>query len=232
MHLVPETSIAHHEGKEQLMVLEQTHADLRVDKLCEVLDDDLNALLGIITAGTRSQALFKKAGEELQAVLIHGIDVGQIGHHEINDGSPGGTGPQDFRHLINLFHTLLRRSHAFLTTVARFLGLVQGYNQGVIGQQIISRLAEQFQDQLLQSIHLCLVGRNLHHQIGPELRQVRPFVLDHVRNQLVLKAEQGDGEVDYSHLDANLWQVVWIRHLRGHKEAEVFVVRHIFTPKS
>ena len=32
-----------------------------------------------------------------------------------------------------------------------------------------------------------LVGRNLHHQIGPQLGQVRPFVLDHVRNQLVLQ---------------------------------------------
>ena len=31
------------------------------------------ALLGIITAGTGRQALFKKAGEELQAVLVPGI---------------------------------------------------------------------------------------------------------------------------------------------------------------
>mmetsp|Transcript_62957 Transcript_62957/g.150430 ORF Transcript_62957/g.150430 Transcript_62957/m.150430 type:complete len:322 (+) Transcript_62957:154-1119(+) len=107
MDLVAQASVADHEGIQQLVVLEQAHANLCVDELSEVLDDDVDALVDVFCRGAGSQSLLKEAGEELQAVLIHGVDVGEVGHDEVNDRSPRCTGSQDFRHLIDLLHTQL-----------------------------------------------------------------------------------------------------------------------------
>mmetsp|Transcript_85225 Transcript_85225/g.241485 ORF Transcript_85225/g.241485 Transcript_85225/m.241485 type:complete len:399 (+) Transcript_85225:2009-3205(+) len=215
------------EGEEHLVVLEEAAADVHVHVLGEVLDQDADPAVDHVALLRVAQPALEEEHEELEAVLVHGVDVCEVGHDKVEDGRAEGDGPQLLPHAVNLGHGLVRDEHPLLALRARGLGLVERRDERVVLEDVAARLGEELEDQLLEVVLRLLVARDLDHELLALLRQVRPLIRDDLGHELVLEAEQRHREVDDRDLDADLRQVVRVGHLRGHVEGKVLGVGHV-----
>mmetsp|Transcript_175347 Transcript_175347/g.562465 ORF Transcript_175347/g.562465 Transcript_175347/m.562465 type:complete len:721 (+) Transcript_175347:2410-4572(+) len=224
MHLIPEDLASDQEGEQHLVVFKETSTDVQEHEPRDVVDQDGNPCVHVFTGLGLPQALLEERDEELETVLVHRVDLRQVGHDEVQDRGPGGDGPQFFADGVDLCHGLVGDDHPLLALASCLLGLIQGLVQAVVLQNVALRVCQQPQDELLKIVLCLLVGSDLHDQLLALLREIGPLAGDDLGDELVVQAQERYREVDDRHFDADLGQVVRVRHLRGDKEAEVVVV--------
>mmetsp|Transcript_37394 Transcript_37394/g.96676 ORF Transcript_37394/g.96676 Transcript_37394/m.96676 type:complete len:530 (+) Transcript_37394:823-2412(+) len=215
---------AEQEGEERLVLLEQTAADVAVQRVLEGVVQRDDALLQVGVLLRLVDRREEEVHEERQTVLIHRVDVGQVGDAEEEDGSLEGDRDVAETSLVDLFLRLLADFLLRRNLVRQGLGGAQDVDRALILQDVALRRLQHVQDLVLGLLELGLVLRALHHEAHLFLGQVGPLLLNDDVEQLVLQADDGDHEVDQRHLHGHLWQVVWVAELRRQVELEVLAV--------
>mmetsp|Transcript_10027 Transcript_10027/g.17738 ORF Transcript_10027/g.17738 Transcript_10027/m.17738 type:complete len:446 (-) Transcript_10027:364-1701(-) len=217
-------------AEEDLVLLEEAAADVLVDDERGVVDERPDAALQVRGGLAGLDALAEEVAEVVQRVLVHGVDLRQVGHHEVDDRAPLGHGHVPPPHVRNLLLRHLRLLHALLDHVAGDLGGGERVDQRLVVQDVPLALGQLLQDGGLDQGQLLAVLRHAHQQLHLLLLDGRVLALDHLAQQLVRQAVHRHREVDQVHLDAHLGQVVRVGVLGGHVQLEQGVVVHVVVP--
>ena len=84
---------AQQEGEQELVLLEQRAANVAVERVGEVLAQVLQPLGQVLALLRVVDGQYEQVDEPHERVLVHGLDVGQIGDAEEQNGRVDGDGP-------------------------------------------------------------------------------------------------------------------------------------------
>lgn len=73
------------EGVEQFVLFEETSANVYVERLSDVIQKDFKSLFQLVTLSRLVQSAVEETREEVERVLVHGIDQGEVGNHEVKN---------------------------------------------------------------------------------------------------------------------------------------------------
>eukprot|EP00968_Pinguiococcus_pyrenoidosus_P021236 scaffold2724_cov260-Pinguiococcus_pyrenoidosus.AAC.23 len=206
--------------EQNLVLLEQAAADVRVHRVRGVVDD-------VLDPGRQHGGRLRLGLKVCQGVLVHRVHAAHVRDDEVQQRPPRGRRHVARPRFVDLHLRLLCLLHALLDNLRGGLRVVERVDENLVVEDVALGLGEQLEDLGLQILQKLLVLRHAQHEAHLAVLDVRPLLAHYHPQQLVFQAAQRDREVDQRHLDANLRQVVRIGVLRSHVQVEVRIVIHV-----
>ncbi len=69
------------------MDVHESPGDIEEDDLSDLGDEYLDSVLNLALVGTVLDDCVEQLAEVVEGELVHGVDVGQVGHYEVEDSS-------------------------------------------------------------------------------------------------------------------------------------------------
>ena len=230
---------AEQEREEQLVFFEQRSAHVLVQRVREVVGDDLQAfaqvnLLGLVHLLLNRLVVFillrgrvdgphEQADEPGQRVLVHRVDVREVADGEEQHRVVRAARFVPLARGVNLNLGSLGHHLLLGDLVGDNLSLLEGLDTGGVVQDVPLGGGEGVEDAVLDVLEALLVVGGLHHQLLSLRLQVGSFLGDDDAEELIAQAVQGDHEVEQRHLHGGLREVVRVTQRGGDVEAEVIV---------
>ena len=115
---------AHQEREEEFILFEERTTNILVEKGGEFLDEEVLAFVSLILvnlAFSPIKGTLVNHAEELERVLIHGINVHQVTEDEEEARDTRGDGDEDFSDCLDLFHGRLHLLEGLFDPLALLL---------------------------------------------------------------------------------------------------------------
>jgi hypothetical protein len=125
------------ERVQQLVALEQTTANTEVEGASLVFDQDGETLFELVGFLGLLEAVNEELGEEVERVLVHGVNVGEVSNDEVQDGASQRDGAVRLTGSVNHLGGLLSLNHTLVNRNRSFLRLVEGNNELLIVQNVV-----------------------------------------------------------------------------------------------
>ena len=218
-----EQARAEQEGEEQLVLLEERAADVLVEGELEVGAQVGQPLFEHLAALALDDGLREEVDLVGQRVLVHGVDVGQVGDDEEQAGGLLRDGLVELAGRVDVLFGYLRDFLLLLDFVRFHLRGREHVDCLLVGEDVLG-VGEHLEDLFLDFEQLFLVVCALDDESLLLLLEFRALLLDQDAQKLVVQALLGDHEVDQGHLGRNFGQVVGVAQLGGHVEGELRVV--------
>lgn len=206
------------ERVEQLVALEQTTANRLVEGLRDVVLEDDESLLDFIRLLRLLESHLEEASEELERVLVHVVDQGEVRDHEVQYTTTAGHSSI----LLTILSDLLGGDFSFGFSLSdgyrRLLRLVEGQDQLFVFKNIVRSFRHEFQNSAFGVLELTITVGKTNDVLIFLLLEFRPLYLDDFNKQLIFETLRRHSEVEKRHLDTDLWQVVRVGKLSRHEE--------------
>jgi hypothetical protein len=138
---IDETGVSHdgggvEEGVHELVLFEETSANVDVEGLRDIGEDVLDPCLLLFSRLRLLKSLAEKLREELKRVLIHRVNHSQVSNDEVEDGASASDHSVRFSLLGNNDGSLLSLSHSFVNGGGGDLRLLEHVDELFIGENI------------------------------------------------------------------------------------------------
>lgn len=210
------------------MSLEEGTTDVFVEPPRELLDPVLSSLsfLALLDAcslsGLESQA--EDVLEEVERVLVHGVDTGHVSEHEEETTDTQTNGDVLLTDVLDTLHTLLSLSVRVVDLLLLFLGLFEGVTKLNVLKNVFLGVGEQIEDMVVNGFLLdSVVSRGLN-ILDTLVVTLFLFDTNDFIEHLILKTVLSDHEVEDGDLDADFGTVMGSGDLSRNVELEVVTV--------
>ena len=163
-------------------------------------------------------------GGDLERVLIHGVDGGQVSDDKVEEGAALGYAAVVLAGGIDLGLGVDCLRDLGVDLSGRHFGRLERRQELHVVEDVSLGVGEHVENLVLEVLELLLPAGDLHDELVLLLLQLRPLVSHDLHQQLVLQALWCHCEIDHSHLYAHLGRVVRIWQFGRNVEAELRAV--------
>mmetsp|Transcript_10302 Transcript_10302/g.22116 ORF Transcript_10302/g.22116 Transcript_10302/m.22116 type:complete len:1096 (-) Transcript_10302:3570-6857(-) len=204
---------------------QQLHAPVQLHLHAQALR--LSDLGLILAARCDVHTLLEHKHKVGHRVVVHAVQGVEVVNEEVDEGAACGNGAVHLSRLGDADLSLLGQLDLLLNVNGGALGLLQVLNQLNVLQDVTLCIGQPEQQAVLQVLERDVVLVERTHQLRRLLLQVRPLVVHHQRQQLVLQALLSHTEVHEGGLGSNLGLVVRVGQLGLQVQPELGVVLHL-----
>lgn len=146
-------------GKNELVCLEESSGHILVNVLRDHLNQAVQSSLQVVTLGRHVNGLIEEYLDELERVLVHIIDVGEVSNDEVQDAASLGDGGIHATSLIDLLLYNLSSGHTLIDFLGGDFGVRQDVDEGVCVQDFLHLiLTQEFEDVVLNGLEGLLIS--------------------------------------------------------------------------
>ena len=209
----------------QLVRLEERAADVVVERVGEILVENLDAPVDVVVLLRFLRASDEERDEPRERVLVHGIHEGEIRDAEEEHGRARRHGAIFLSRLVDILLRRLRLRNLERNLVGRHLRLRQGVDEHLVVQYVARGVTEEVENLILNLRQFFLHAGVGYDELVLRLGEILALLHHNRAEKLILQAVEGDEEVEQRHLDAHLGLIMRVSHFGGDVEPEVRVIR-------